>query len=273
MDCGTAVRVVAGEQSNLEQYAALSYCWAQNPNPQFMLLRTNQSRYADGVPIADLNNVFQDAISVCQGLSTRYLWIDALCIVQGAGGDFESEASRVREIYAGSSSTIVAASSSDPTRHFLVERDPRPWISCKLSKAWINNTVKGCSNTHNSPSNMTVDTRGWYLQERCLSPRSIYFADRGVHWECREGIACEDHPKIRDHRYYASDKYETLNTRYWDLLSFDSSLGGPAVASSIRRLWWSILPSYLTTNLSHQEDRLIIQDQRGVWPLERIDHT
>lgn len=34
-----------------------------------------------------------------------------------------------------------------------------------------------------------LSTRGWVLQERLLSPRTIHFASRGF-WECRELVVC-----------------------------------------------------------------------------------
>lgn len=79
-----------------------------------------------------LNNVMRDAVSVCLGLGIQYLWVDALCIVQDRGGDFEAEALRMQDVYAGSVVTIVAASSTDTTNPFLKERDSRDWLDCKM---------------------------------------------------------------------------------------------------------------------------------------------
>jgi hypothetical protein len=36
-----------------------------------------------------------------------------------------------------------------------------------------------------------LNTRGWVLQERALSRRTIFFTSTQVYWECGAGIHCE----------------------------------------------------------------------------------
>lgn len=36
-----------------------------------------------------------------------------------------------------------------------------------------------------------LNTRGWVLQERVLSRRTIHFSANHIYWECGEGISCE----------------------------------------------------------------------------------
>ena len=77
------------------EYAALSYSWG-TPSDGLSMLRTTKSTLEsmiDGVVIVEMPSVFQDAISVCQKLSIRYIWIDALCIVQDDKIEWEQEAS------------------------------------------------------------------------------------------------------------------------------------------------------------------------------------
>ena len=52
----------------------------------------------------------------------QFLWIDALCIIQGEDGDFLTEAPRMQDVYSGSMLNIVAAESKDTTEPFLVNR-------------------------------------------------------------------------------------------------------------------------------------------------------
>lgn len=39
--------------------------------------------------------------------------------------------------------------------------------------------------------NSILSSRGWVLQERALSRRTIYFTSTQVYWECGNGVICE----------------------------------------------------------------------------------
>ncbi|KAJ4130215.1 hypothetical protein NW768_007198 [Fusarium equiseti] len=39
-----------------------------------------------------------------------------------------------------------------------------------------------------------INTRGWVMQERLLSPRALHFGEHQVYWECREKRASETNP-------------------------------------------------------------------------------
>lgn len=71
--------------SVLADYATLSYCWG---DPAIAATRfvTNSSNLTDrcrGFPVSSLSQVVQDAVATSRALSIRYLWVDALCILQG----------------------------------------------------------------------------------------------------------------------------------------------------------------------------------------------
>ncbi|KAK8062928.1 hypothetical protein PG997_015025 [Apiospora hydei] len=53
-----------------------------------------------------------DALVIAEKLGLRYMWIDALCIVQDDEEDWELEGSRMASIYSSALVTIAAASSS-----------------------------------------------------------------------------------------------------------------------------------------------------------------
>lgn len=48
--------------------------------------------------MADLPVVFQEAVTVTIKLGLRYLWIDALCIIQDDPSDWERESACMAEI-------------------------------------------------------------------------------------------------------------------------------------------------------------------------------
>ncbi|KAH7058684.1 hypothetical protein B0J12DRAFT_651125 [Macrophomina phaseolina] len=88
--CSPVTRLVNESGTDGAPYATFSYRWG--PRLPLMLLPSNVESFESGIRYATLPQTFKDAISVCRELSIRYLWIDALCIVQGPFGDFKAEA-------------------------------------------------------------------------------------------------------------------------------------------------------------------------------------
>ncbi|KAK1622291.1 heterokaryon incompatibility protein-domain-containing protein, partial [Colletotrichum phormii] len=93
--------------SDSVSYATLSYCWGAS-----IPLRTTKVTEEDfGVSIPEnlLPRTFRHAIRLVRSLGIRYLWIDSLCIIQDAQAEWELEASRMGDFYAGSIITIAAS--------------------------------------------------------------------------------------------------------------------------------------------------------------------
>jgi hypothetical protein len=67
------------------------------------------------MPILLLPETYRDAIDVTRSLGVRYIWIDALCIIQSTTdqSDWESESSKMATIFENGLVTIAATSSSD----------------------------------------------------------------------------------------------------------------------------------------------------------------
>ena len=76
----------------------------------------------NGIPLNKFDPTIRDAILVTRALEITYIWIDALCILQD-GKEWSEEASKMNEIYGGSTVTLVIASSESVKDGFLKERD------------------------------------------------------------------------------------------------------------------------------------------------------
>jgi hypothetical protein len=78
-------------------YATLSYCWGE---AQKLLLLTTAvlKAWKERPPVENLSRSLQDAIEVTRALEIRYLWVDALCILQNDPSD-KTEIERMGEIY------------------------------------------------------------------------------------------------------------------------------------------------------------------------------
>jgi hypothetical protein len=42
-----------------------------------------------------------------------------------------------------------------------------------------------------------LNKRGWVLQERALSRRTVYFTEKQSYWECGGGVRCETMTKMK----------------------------------------------------------------------------
>lgn len=73
-----------------EQYVALSYCWGSVQH--FRTTNENFSEMQKSIPVEILPQTIRDAFFVAQKLDIRYIWIDALCIIQDNDDDWNSEA-------------------------------------------------------------------------------------------------------------------------------------------------------------------------------------
>jgi hypothetical protein len=78
-------------------YLTLSHCWGGQLMTK--LLSSNVCAYEKAIEERTLPPTFRDAISVTRKLGFRYLWIDALCIIQDSDEDWEREVSKMASVY------------------------------------------------------------------------------------------------------------------------------------------------------------------------------
>lgn len=97
-------------------YAVLSYCWGTTP--AFITTPATLSSRLKGFDFAEMPQTLRDTVEVARNMGYRYLWIDALCILQGsrhdtvAAADWRYEAARMHSIYGNACLCIVAAGAS-----------------------------------------------------------------------------------------------------------------------------------------------------------------
>lgn len=91
------------------QYMTLSHRWGSNSLfHSVKLTKDNLDGYCRAIPYSTLTQTFKDAFKICQNLGFRYIWVDALCIIQDDEADWEREAMRMGDIFEGSVCTIAA---------------------------------------------------------------------------------------------------------------------------------------------------------------------
>jgi hypothetical protein len=149
------------------KYVALSHCWGASNliSTRFDTLQSHRN----GISLQDLPRTFQDAVSLCRYLQIRYLWIDSLCIIQDDPVDWETEASRMADIYAGSYFTLAASSATDSSKGCFrpfSDRSRTPHLS---AEAW---SLGVTLSTNASP----------LLETNTDTPIPCYIAQRQFAW-------------------------------------------------------------------------------------------
>ncbi|KAF7954714.1 hypothetical protein EAE96_005833 [Botrytis aclada] len=178
----------------LPKYFILSYVWGR---PPFLLLeKKNENEFSTpgSLTTQRIPQTILDAIDITRRFETRYLWVDALCIVQD---DLESkmhEIDRMHMIYAQSEMTIVAAT-GDGANSGLLDIDP---TFTDAETHLINNirfTVDSME-LREVIEFSTWFTRGWTFQELVFSKRILYFTTERSYYTCEEGSWSEDFPLL-----------------------------------------------------------------------------
>ena len=276
-----------GEQRNGQtliegKYVTLSHCWGK---ASFTKLTKNiLSKFQDGISVANLPRTFRDAIEFACKLEVRWLWIDALCIIQGDEKDWLAESARMHEVYAHSYCNISATAAVDSSRGLFNKRDPQTsWVdTVNLKRDGLPGGVTGIAGCtildlsfwRETVENAPVNRRAWVFQERLLSPRVIHWCQDQIAFECREADKAECRPGGISH-YQIKDNKVIEETR---LKRFDVNTGrelrrlrlvGKSESSGLRNmevinekfylyeLWKRLVETYSKMDLRYEGDRLI----------------
>ncbi|VUC24478.1 unnamed protein product [Clonostachys rosea] len=249
--------------SETPPYLTLSYRWGTKP--QRLLLRTtNIKDFVQGLSSRDLAMTFRDFETVARRFGIRYLWIDALCIIQDSesGEDWRREAPLMRYVYANSACNIAATASEDPEGGLFRHRDPND-ISTGIIKSqdsgseqerdyWIFDKSFWNRKLFQGP----LHRRGWVLQERLLAPRVLYFTKDELFWECLSDAKCESFPHGTPHHL----PFKHLNI-LWGLLDAKMKVGSGGykeeiLGSDVTMMRNSIVKNYMRCLLTKESDRL-----------------
>ncbi|KAJ8067231.1 hypothetical protein OCU04_004595 [Sclerotinia nivalis] len=178
------------------EYAALSYVWGDTQRT--LLLNLNQQALQKAGSLTGcVPKTIQDAMRFSQQLGIRYLWVDALCIIQDSDSDKAIQIGTMGTIYAHSKVTLIAASGKNAEAGLPGIQNPRTGKQTQIDISTADNRVSmkliRTLHPHNngySFSHQLEDSewsrRGWTLQERALSRRSIIFTDQQLLWACRK---------------------------------------------------------------------------------------
>ncbi|KAI3323080.1 heterokaryon incompatibility protein-domain-containing protein [Xylariaceae sp. AK1471] len=255
------------------EYVALSYCWGGDQ--PIKLLHSNQNILeGEGVSIKSLPKGIQDAVECTKTLGYRFLWVDALCIIQDSEDDKLREISNMASIYRDSAVTIVAAvtgsvfgsflgfnraSSVDAAFTKLMVKQCRIDLyvdNGEMGSLTIVPRVEGREITRNMP----INSRAWCFQESILPRRLLFYGPQELLFRCWM-IDCQ--------------------SVIANVIDYSNGIDPPRPSSyeqrdpDAKRLWYRLVHNYSFRKVSMLQDRVhaisgVISDLREKWTDECI---
>jgi hypothetical protein len=255
------------EKIQSEPYATLSHCWGSQPITK--LLQHNIKTLTTAVTLEVLPKTFKDAVKLVQHLGIRYLWIDALCIIQDSEEDWRRESLLMSKVYRYSTLNIAASDASDSNGGCFFSRDSniKPEVilirgeHTTLAPFYV---VQASSGNLDLFEEGPLYRRAWVLQERMLPARLLHCGKMQLTWQCRETVASEAYPKGRP-----GDERSRNRQTLWRLISKSNATievleaqdvrnNSPAAIESLTlRLWRGLVELYSSCSLTNPRDKLV----------------
>ncbi|KAL1633866.1 hypothetical protein SLS58_010922 [Diplodia intermedia] len=179
------------------RYIALSYCWGtQHGAPLLRTERATLPSFAKGIPLSLFPPALRDAVLVTrrvgsgEGGSVRYLWIDALCIVQDDRRDWEREAARMAGVYRNAYLTFCSTQASCALGF---ARRPASSAIVPLSPRLAPLGLRGSYHlTEYMDETFAWEARAWTFQELFFSARAVLFGRVQTYlWDTRSARAAD----------------------------------------------------------------------------------
>lgn len=249
------------------RYIAVSYCWGI-PTVSQNHLKTTPTTYKNflnNIPYKDIPQTFRDLIEVARKLNIRYIWIDALCIIQDDvdQADWKTESTKMKDAYGQAYLTIAPISSHSSFDGFLsskrqsylkipIQSFKRPDLNdfCMLGSP----TYQGRFWPGIFLADMWDSTwhrRGWTFQEEELSRRILYFGERTIHFRCNAYLRSGNSDCILKSDKMLPDASQ-LN---WCLLNIPDQ-ENPILFNSTYEPWYDICSAFSGRSLTNFDDAL-----------------
>lgn len=179
-------------------YITLSHCWGGKV--PIVTTTHNVDIHRDAMPMSSLPPTFRQAVQITRYLGIRYLWIDSLCILQDSKQDWERESMTMGEVYGRSFLTIAARAARNAQDGCFIPRRVSTVSICRLSYLAKDDpsiplgtiSILDPAFMIEDPRQSPLDTRGWVLQEKILTPRVVHYAAQQIYWECRQKATSQD---------------------------------------------------------------------------------
>ncbi|KAG6365757.1 hypothetical protein INS49_007368 [Diaporthe citri] len=229
------LRLLETQNSSSGQYTALRYCW-DSDQP----LKTTSTNIKDmmttGVQLSELPPTLVDAVHVTRLLGIRYLWIDALCIVQDNVEDWERQSEQMSTIYEKAYLVIAASSSSSATQGFLNhQREQHPYYLRLPDRYGTQATVAAQLIPESGIHTRSQKTDPWTMDE--------------LQWVCKTEKDCECRLPA------ASNSYHSMLRGYCDGTHQDQ-VASTELTLRAGHEWCKAVSDYSRRRLTRADDKL-----------------
>ncbi|KAG5661367.1 hypothetical protein KAF25_005489 [Fusarium avenaceum] len=227
--------------------------------------------------VSHLPKTHQDAIRLTQELGIRYIWIDSICIIQDDKEDWDHESANMLSVYANASLTIAASNGDDSHKGLFTEIPSRSYVQIDYAFGGIQGQalafscpLRGetfCIETDREQKSSRfpifldyitlpeepLSGRGWTLQERVLSRRTLHYSEQQMFFECNRAYHGED-------GLFLHARFDTIHQKIKasDINTEGIPSEGQALTSKdlILKLWYRLLWIYGDRKLSKPSDKL-----------------
>ena len=221
----------------------------------FKFLEEKREAFCNGIDEDTLPLTFREAISITRKLGVRYLWIDALCIIQDSVADWLTESSQMRNVYHRTYLNLAASASTDGSgglkrkkysvfsqRDALYHVNQGVWFLeyFMYDMAWCEGEFES------SP----LHTRAWVLQELYLAPRTLHYASSQLFWQCMHTFASERYANT--HATPEEVPIRMVYTAIDDDVYGDGNINDPV---RLCEEWGDIVEQYTSCDLTYSKDR------------------
>jgi hypothetical protein len=240
-----------------------------------------------GIPVAILPPTIQDVIFICKQLEQRYLWVDALCIIQDDPDDKKTQIPQMADIYSGALLMVSAAGSTgvldgcplgpaalQPDQPIVFEleypRETEPSSGAssartatavierlehercrKLPGHWARETFDQDPQDLLNP----IEDRAWTFQERFLAKRTLVIGKGEMSWICASEVQCECRKSGPQIKTREGDRVFTH--RYsLDQVSVKKLFVDSEMDKTYSFLWSDIVTAYSARLLTQFSDRV-----------------
>jgi len=244
------------------QYVSLSYCWGTDLAGIVTTTASNLSNHFKHISLQSLPRTIQDAITVCRRTEIQYIWVDALCIIQDDGNDWETESAQMLNIYANSTFTIAVSEPDSCRRGFLgpqkygsptwqrsVETTVPVALGGPTNRIYIRTSDPTQKLEQVSARKTSLAKRGWCLQEAILPNRILYFNGEELVWQCLQRTICE-----------CGHSTDLVNSTYTELkvgLGHGECSSRSFAPFNLYRSWERLVREYSSRHLTQTTDKLV----------------
>jgi hypothetical protein len=254
------------------RYLALSHCWG-GPADLRTYNKSTREMFESTIPLDQMAKTFMDLFRLANQLGIRYVWIDALCILQNDSDDWHSEASTMFQVYLWATLTVVAAASwSSNGGLFRAAQSPRKSHCLLYGQSDKGNAGDSC--TFAGPKCDLEDamrpdnnirwsrwgSRAWTLQEQTLSSRTVYFTETGLAFEKKDVHNGETSGLMMDTTENGVQLDSWMRSREEPEGHDDQSVSSSKLTDTRTdplRTWWAWVSTYTHRSLTNPNDRAI----------------